>query len=252
MPSRTWWPSGSLSSLDCLPEFKLGCACTHIWQSHVQAPHTQPVQAAAPGAAASSHSHPLVHTSGTGSSTFPVTQSPDPWLLSHPTSKNKSSQECLQIFTESDPFTAATALDQASTILTQTSAINGQGTPSCLLGSPSGQSSQRDFITAWSRLWSSSLEILPRPHEEKPRSLKWTTRPLSSPANLPAPSFHLLQPSFALSAPGTLGFSNLLSKFYLGPPYTSIPLLPESHYFHGLLLPPSQRASLATLTKVTP
>lgn len=184
--------------------------------------------------AASSPSHPLAPISRKGNSMFPVTQSPNPWLLSHPTSKNKSSQESLQILTESDLLTAATALTKPAPFSPRLVPSTAGGLAPASLA-PLQDEAARDCITAWIRLWSSSLEILPRPHEEKPKSLKWTRRPLSSPANLPAPSFHLLQPSFTLSAPGTLGFSNLLSKLYLGPPYALIPLLPESHYFHGLL-----------------
>lgn len=71
--------------------------------AYVQAPQMQQVQEAAPGGHHFLTPHPLVHISVKGNSIFPVTQSPDPCLLSHSTSKNKSSQECLQkIFTESD------------------------------------------------------------------------------------------------------------------------------------------------------
>lgn len=129
--------------------------------------------------------HPLVHISVKGNSIFPVTQSPDPCLLSHGTSKNKSSQECLQIVTESDPLTATTTPGRAITILTQTTAINGQ--VESLLPP------QLPFRTQQSeRLHHSINQVMfllsqnpPKTTRGEVKILKWTTRPLSSPANLP-------------------------------------------------------------------
>lgn len=174
--------------------------------AYVQAPQMQQVQEAAPGGHHFLTPHPLVHISVKGNSIFPVTQSPDPCLLSHSTSKNKSSQECLQkIFTESDhphpdychqrpsgiPPASSAPLQDAAVKKTSSQHKSGRVPPLSKSSQDHTRRSQILEMDNKATFFSSQPPLLP----------------------------HFISYNFPLlSAPGTLGFSNLLSKLYLGPP----------------------------------
>ena len=174
--------------------------------AYVQAPQMQQVQEAAPGGHHFLTPHPLVHISVKGNSIFPVTQSPDPCLLSQSTSENKSSQECLQIFTESDHPHPDHCHPRPS-------------------GTPPASSAQLPFRTQQSERLHSINPVVFLLSQNPPKTTRGEVKIpemdnkatffSSQPPLLP----HFISCNFPLlSAPGTLGFSNLLSKLYLGPP----------------------------------